>query len=122
MNDDPLRRCDVFRLPTAHPADVSGLLRLIASGAVRAQDIRAIFGKTEGNGCVNDFTRAFALSALQNALCGPLGCSPAEVAQRARAQDRVRKRVGQPVGVGVAERAALEGNFDAAQHEAAAFD
>jgi len=82
MNDDPLRRCDVFRLPTAHPADVSGLLRLIASGAVRAQDIRAIFGKTEGNGCVNDFTRAYAVSALQQALAQPLGCAVSEVGER----------------------------------------
>ena len=28
----------------------------------------AILGKTEGNGCVNDFTRAFAVSALQQEL------------------------------------------------------
>jgi cyanuric acid amidohydrolase len=82
MTRDTIRRCDVFRLPTAHPGDTSGLLALIASGAVAATDIRAIFGKTEGNGCVNDFTRAYAVSALQNALSGPLGCSPAEVGQR----------------------------------------
>jgi cyanuric acid amidohydrolase len=82
MNRDTIRRCDVFRLPTAHPGDTSGLLALTASGAVAATDIRAIFGKTEGNGCVNDFTRAYAVSALQNALSEPLGCSPAEVGQR----------------------------------------
>jgi len=77
-----MRRCQVFRIPTAHPADTSGVLALIASGAVAAQDIRAIFGKTEGNGCVNDFTRAFALTALQNALSGALGCSSADVGRR----------------------------------------
>jgi cyanuric acid amidohydrolase len=76
------RRCRVFRLPTASPDDISGLLALLASGDVQPQDIRAILGKTEGNGCVNDFTRAFALAALQAALAGPLGCTPAEVSER----------------------------------------
>ena len=76
------RRGRVFRLSTASPDDLSGLLALIASGEVRPADIRAILGKTEGNGCVNDFTRAFALSALQSALAGPLGCTPAEVSER----------------------------------------
>jgi cyanuric acid amidohydrolase len=82
MHPDTRRRCEVFRLPTAHPADTSGLLALIAAGTIRATDIRAIFGKTEGNGCVNDFTRAYAVAALQNALSDPLGCTPAEVGHR----------------------------------------
>jgi cyanuric acid amidohydrolase len=82
MSGDTVRRCEVFRVPTAHPADASGVLALIASGAVLAKDIRAIFGKTEGNGCVNDFTRAYAVAALQNALSEPLGCPSAEVGQR----------------------------------------
>ena len=82
MAHDTTRRCAVFRIATAHPADTSGLLALIATGAVRAPDIRAIFGKTEGNGCVNDFTRAYAVSALQDALCGALDCSRAEVGRR----------------------------------------
>jgi cyanuric acid amidohydrolase len=82
MSRDPVQRCDVFRLPTMHPADTAGVVALIASGAVRANNIRAIFGKTEGNGCVNDFTRAYAVTALQGALSGPLRCTPAEVGQR----------------------------------------
>ena len=77
-----MRRCQVFRLPTAHPADTTGLRHLLATGVVAAQDIRAIFGKTEGNGCVNDFTRAYAVAALQAVLAPLLGCAPAEVAQR----------------------------------------
>src|SRR3978361_1542069 len=82
MNRGTVRRCKVFRLPTAHPADVDGVLALIASGAVAAADIRAILGKTEGNGCVNDFTRAYAVSAFQQALAEPLGCTPSEVGRR----------------------------------------
>jgi cyanuric acid amidohydrolase len=61
---------------------VSGLLRLIESGAVVAAEIKVILGKTEGNGCVNDFTRPFSLTVLQNALAGPLACSPGDVARR----------------------------------------
>ena len=39
------------------------------AGAHRsATAIVAILGKTEGNGCVNDFTRAFAVRALSDAL------------------------------------------------------
>jgi cyanuric acid amidohydrolase len=81
-NAGPTWRCRVYRVPTAHPADVSGLLHLIESGALVVSEIKAILGKTEGNGCVNDFTRPFSLIALQNALAGPLGCPPEEVARR----------------------------------------
>jgi cyanuric acid amidohydrolase len=77
-----MRRCRVFRLPTAHPADTSALTALLADGSVVAADICAILGKTEGNGCVNDFTRAYAVAALREALAGPIGCTPGEVEQR----------------------------------------
>lgn len=78
----PTRRCRVFRVPTADPADVSGLRDLIDRGAVAAAEVRAVLGKTEGNGCVNDFTRPFALAAVSSALAGPLGCTPSQVAGR----------------------------------------
>lgn len=55
----------VHRIPTAGPDDVSGLVAAIASGTIRPEGILAIFGKTEGNGCVNDFSRGFAVAALQ---------------------------------------------------------
>lgn len=74
--------CLVFRLPTQHPADVSGILALIESGAVAATEIVAIFGKTEGNGCVNDFTRSLAVMALESALAGQLGCTARAVGER----------------------------------------
>ena len=79
MTADAVRRCEVYRVPAAHPADISGIMALIAAGTVRAADIKAIFGKTEGNGCVNDFTRAYAVSAFQHALAEPLDCAPDEV-------------------------------------------
>lgn len=55
---------------------------LVDSGAVRSDEITAVFGKTEGNGCVNDFTRAYAVSALKAALAPSLGCTPDEVGER----------------------------------------
>ncbi|HVY17813.1 MAG TPA: ring-opening amidohydrolase [Rhodopila sp.] len=76
------RACRVHRLPTSHPADVAPLLDRIESGSIPPAGIKAIFGKTEGNGCVNDFTRAYAVQALHAALAGPLGCSPGEVGRR----------------------------------------
>ena len=41
---------------------------MIAAGRIDPRAIVAIFGKTEGNGCVNDFTRGFASRALKDAL------------------------------------------------------
>jgi len=82
MPTDATRICRVFRLATAHPADVAPLQALIAAGTIDPRAIRAIFGKTEGNGCVNDFTRAYAVQALQAALAASLGCSTEEVGRR----------------------------------------
>jgi cyanuric acid amidohydrolase len=56
---------DVFKIPQAGPDDVSGLHDLIQQGAIAPQHIVAILGKTEGNGCVNDFTRGFATQSLK---------------------------------------------------------
>lgn len=50
-------RARVHLIPTSAPDDVSGLQRLIDGGALDPSRRVAILGKTEGNGCVNDFTR-----------------------------------------------------------------
>lgn len=59
-----MQKVEVFRIPTASPDDVSGLKNLIENGSVDPRDIIAVLGKTEGNGCVNDFTRGFATQSL----------------------------------------------------------
>ncbi len=61
-------RARIHVLPTAAPDDLSGLDHLIQTGALDPDRLVAILGKTEGNGCVNDFTRAFAVSALKQRL------------------------------------------------------
>jgi cyanuric acid amidohydrolase len=62
------RRAYVHRLPMRSPDDTGALQAAIISGEIDPDGIVAILGKTEGNGCVNDFTRAFAVRALQQAL------------------------------------------------------
>lgn len=64
----PRHRALVHRLPTAAPDDVTALDAAIRSGAMRAAGIVAILGKTEGNGLVNDFTRALAARSLRDLL------------------------------------------------------
>ncbi len=56
----------VVRVLTADPADTSGL----AGADVDPASVVAVVGKTEGNGCVNDFTRMLATRAWHDAL-GP---------------------------------------------------
>jgi len=59
-----MREAKVFRVLAAAPDDVSGLEALVASGALHPAEIVAILGKTEGNGCVNDFSRGYAAQSL----------------------------------------------------------
>ena len=72
----------VHRIPMRHPGDTSGLEALISSGEVAADRILAVLGKTEGNGCVNDHTRGYAVLALQSALADYLGIARDAVADR----------------------------------------
>ncbi|MGH6982161.1 MAG: ring-opening amidohydrolase [Stellaceae bacterium] len=76
------RRSQVFRVPMSGPSDVSGVKALIEKGQVAPEDIVAILGKTEGNGCVNDFTRGYSTFAFQVMLSEVLGASRDTVAQQ----------------------------------------
>lgn len=58
----------IFKVPQNSPDDLTALDDLIQSGKIDPAKIVAILGKTEGNGCVNDFTRGFAVQSLQNYL------------------------------------------------------
>jgi cyanuric acid amidohydrolase len=62
-----MARAEVIRVPTAGPSDTSGLDRLRSSG-VDLNRVRAVVGKTEGNGLVNDFSRELAARAWEQAL------------------------------------------------------
>jgi cyanuric acid amidohydrolase len=47
------------------PDDVTEVRIRIDTGAIDPRAIVAILGKTEGNGCVNDFTRGYAVQSLK---------------------------------------------------------
>jgi cyanuric acid amidohydrolase len=64
------------------PDDVSGLKSLFAAGTIRPDDVIAVLAKTEGNGCVNDYTRGYTTFAYQVLLAETLGVSREDVARR----------------------------------------
>lgn len=55
----------VFKVPQDRPDDISYLDALVRDNQLDSSKIVAILGKTEGNGCVNDFTRGFATQTLK---------------------------------------------------------
>lgn len=64
---------NVFKVPQASPSDLTGLINLIKRQQIDPHHIVAIMGKTEGNGCVNDFTRGFAVASLKGYLGALIG-------------------------------------------------
>src|SRR4030088_2975004 len=75
----PMPITNVHRISAASPDDVSGIEAAIAAGRIDPKGIIAIFGKTEGNGLVNDFSRGFANQSLLAMLRNFL---PAEAARQ----------------------------------------
>ena len=65
----------VHKVAMAAPNDVSELAKLIDGGSVKASEIVALIGKTEGNGGANDFTRGYATSSCTEHQCAP-GAAP----------------------------------------------
>lgn len=72
----------IYRIPTAGPDDVKGLKALFDRGELAPGEIVAILGKTEGNGCVNDFTRGYSSYALKVMLAEAMNATRDEVAER----------------------------------------
>ena len=54
----------VHRIAARSPDDVSGIEAAIAAGHIEPGGVIAVFGKTEGNGLVNDFSRGLATTSL----------------------------------------------------------
>jgi barbiturase len=72
---------EVRKVPIAHVSDASGFADLIDSGAIEADRVVAVIGKTEGNGGVNDYTRIIADRAFREVL----------VAKGTRTADEVKR-------------------------------
>ena len=59
---------DVVKVEIKSVMDASGLEEHIASGRIKADEVIAVIGKTEGNGGVNDFTRILSDQAFRAVL------------------------------------------------------
>jgi cyanuric acid amidohydrolase len=59
---------DVRKIQLESVTDASGLAAVIDEGALAADEVIAVIGKTEGNGGVNDFTRILADQAFRGVL------------------------------------------------------
>ncbi len=75
-------RAQVVRLPMRSPSDGTVLEAALDDGTIDVHHIVAILGKTEGNGGVNDFTRAFAHATFRRLLAERAGISEAAVDER----------------------------------------
>ena len=58
----------LIKVAQSGPDDVGALDRALAAAGIPHREITGILGKTEGNGCVNDYTRGFATAALRHYL------------------------------------------------------
>lgn len=77
-----MQKVGVYRILCSGPGDVSAAQALISSGEIDPAQIVAVLGKTEGNGCVNDFTREYANHAWCALLAPYLGLSIEVVGER----------------------------------------
>lgn len=72
----------VHRFETRSPSDTTAFERLLEEGTIRASEIVAILGKTEGNGGRNDFTRELAVRAASEAIARRTGEPVAAIEER----------------------------------------
>jgi cyanuric acid amidohydrolase len=71
-----------FKVGMRAPDDVSEAAALLDRGAFKAEHVVAILGKTEGNGAVNDYTRALATLSFQMLLASRTGRKIEDIARR----------------------------------------
>jgi len=74
--------CQAFKVGMRAPDDASAAAELLDSGVFKAGDVVAILGKTEGNGAVNDYTRALATLSFQMLLAHRSNRKIEEIARR----------------------------------------
>ena len=72
----------VYKLAMSGPDDVTELKKLVDNGEINPKEIIAVLGKTEGNGCVNDFTRGFCTATYRAYLSDLTGLSEKEVEKK----------------------------------------
>ncbi|PYM13359.1 MAG: cyanuric acid amidohydrolase [Candidatus Rokuibacteriota bacterium] len=73
---------NAFKVGMRAPDDVSAAAELLDRRAFSAEHVVAILGKTEGNGAVNDYTRALATLSFQMLLAERTGKKIQDIAKR----------------------------------------
>lgn len=68
-----VQRVDMHVCSMARPSDTAELEALLAAGTIRAEDVVAVVGKTEGTGLHDDSGRALADLAIREVLARHLG-------------------------------------------------
>lgn len=76
------RAVTVDRFVVTDPGNVSTIEGAILSGALRADEVVAVIGKTPGNGLLNDFTRGYLTRSLCDLFGAHTGERAATVASR----------------------------------------
>src|SRR5206468_11025284 len=71
-----------FKVGMRAPDDVAEAAKLLDQGAFKAEHVVAILGKTEGNGGINDYTRALATLSFQLLLAERSGQKVTAIAKR----------------------------------------
>ena len=77
-----MKKIDVHKIEMSSPDDTRGLKSLIDEGVVDPKTIIAVLGKTEGNGCVNDFTRGLSTIAFKLLIAKETGWSEEDIAKK----------------------------------------
>lgn len=73
---------NVHKIEMSAPDDMTELDKLITSGAINPEEVIAVLAKTEGNGCVNDFTRGFSTFVFKNYLAKKMHVDEQTVASK----------------------------------------
>ncbi|SEN49425.1 cyanuric acid amidohydrolase [Amphibacillus marinus] len=72
----------IYKIAMSSPDDMSELDKLIKSGEIQAEEVVAVLAKTEGNGCVNDFTRGFSTFAFKHYLAAKLNVTTEKIEEK----------------------------------------
>lgn len=64
---------NIIKISQKSPDDLTGFIHAIEQQRLDPQHVAAVMGKTEGNGCVNDFSRGFAVATLKSYLRDLIG-------------------------------------------------
>ncbi|MCR3905434.1 MAG: ring-opening amidohydrolase [Tenericutes bacterium] len=77
-----MQKVEVHRIPMSSPDDLRSFEKLIDDKVIDPKQLIAVLGKTEGNGCVNDFTRALSTMAFRSFLAKKMDMAEKDVVHK----------------------------------------